>query len=229
MLEVDPGPLGLGDGGGIVGRAGVHDDDLVDQPGLVDQVAAQAADDAADGRGLVAGRQADRDGQPQPLLGRASLAGGSNWPWWKVRLPNHSHVSMSVIGSPVPAPQGICPPVLQPSSVPGQAGVPQLHSMQAYPEGGGTGPTKPRQPPPDEEGATSGLAIVAGKMRRAVDRPRRDVAPRRAPEVDDRMTDQTLDHVTLRCRGCQTAYPPGLEYVCSRCLGPLDPEYDPRP
>ncbi|HEV3505088.1 MAG TPA: threonine synthase, partial [Actinomycetes bacterium] len=40
------------------------------------------------------------------------------------------------------------------------------------------------------------------------------------------MTDQTLDHVLLRCRGCQTAYPPGLEYACSRCLGPLDPEYD---
>jgi len=40
------------------------------------------------------------------------------------------------------------------------------------------------------------------------------------------MTDQTLDHVILRCRGCQTAYPAALEYACSRCLGPLDPEYD---
>ena len=41
------------------------------------------------------------------------------------------------------------------------------------------------------------------------------------------MTDQTLDHVILRCRGCQAAYPAALEYACSRCLGPLDPEYDP--
>jgi threonine synthase len=40
------------------------------------------------------------------------------------------------------------------------------------------------------------------------------------------MSDQTLDHVILRCRGCQTAYPAALEYACSRCLGPLDPEYD---
>ena len=40
------------------------------------------------------------------------------------------------------------------------------------------------------------------------------------------MTDQTLDHVILRCRGCQAAYPAALEYACSRCLGPLDPEYD---
>jgi threonine synthase len=40
------------------------------------------------------------------------------------------------------------------------------------------------------------------------------------------MTDQTLDHVILRCRGCGTAYPAALEYACSRCLGPLDPEYD---
>ena len=40
------------------------------------------------------------------------------------------------------------------------------------------------------------------------------------------MTDQTLEYVVLRCRGCQTAYPPALEYACSRCLGPLDPEYD---
>jgi threonine synthase len=40
------------------------------------------------------------------------------------------------------------------------------------------------------------------------------------------MTDQTLDHVILRCRGCQAAYPPALEYACPRCLGPLDPEYD---
>jgi threonine synthase len=40
------------------------------------------------------------------------------------------------------------------------------------------------------------------------------------------MTDQTIDHVILRCRGCQAAYPAALEYACSRCLGPLDPEYD---
>ena len=40
------------------------------------------------------------------------------------------------------------------------------------------------------------------------------------------MTDQTLDHVILRCRGCQAAYPAALEYACPRCLGPLDPEYD---
>jgi threonine synthase len=40
------------------------------------------------------------------------------------------------------------------------------------------------------------------------------------------MTDQTLEYVVLRCRGCQTAYPAALEYACSRCLGPLDPEYD---
>ena len=40
------------------------------------------------------------------------------------------------------------------------------------------------------------------------------------------MTDQTLDHVILRCRGCQATYPAALEYACSRCLGPLDPEYD---
>ena len=40
------------------------------------------------------------------------------------------------------------------------------------------------------------------------------------------MTDQTLDHVILRCRGCQSAYPAALEYACPRCLGPLDPEYD---
>ena len=40
------------------------------------------------------------------------------------------------------------------------------------------------------------------------------------------MTDQTLDHVVLRCRGCQAAYPAALEYACPRCLGPLDPEYD---
>ena len=40
------------------------------------------------------------------------------------------------------------------------------------------------------------------------------------------MTDQTLEYVILRCRGCQTAYPAALEYACSRCLGPLDPEYD---
>ncbi|HWD45498.1 MAG TPA: pyridoxal-phosphate dependent enzyme, partial [Actinomycetota bacterium] len=40
------------------------------------------------------------------------------------------------------------------------------------------------------------------------------------------MTDQTLEHVILRCRGCQTAYPAALDYACPRCLGPLDPEYD---
>jgi threonine synthase len=40
------------------------------------------------------------------------------------------------------------------------------------------------------------------------------------------MTDQTLDHVILRCRGCGAAYPPALEYACHRCLGPLDVEYD---
>jgi threonine synthase len=42
------------------------------------------------------------------------------------------------------------------------------------------------------------------------------------------MTEQhpDLDHVTLRCRGCQATYPPALEYACPRCLGPLDPVYD---
>jgi threonine synthase len=40
------------------------------------------------------------------------------------------------------------------------------------------------------------------------------------------MNDQTLDHVILRCRGCQAAYPPALEHVCPNCLGPLDVEHD---
>jgi threonine synthase len=40
------------------------------------------------------------------------------------------------------------------------------------------------------------------------------------------MPDPTLDHVVLRCRGCQAAYPPALAYACSRCLGPLDVEHD---
>jgi threonine synthase len=40
------------------------------------------------------------------------------------------------------------------------------------------------------------------------------------------MNDQTLDHVVLRCRGCQAAYPPALEHVCPNCLGPLDVEHD---
>src|SRR4030095_169724 len=59
-------------------------------------------------------------------------------------------------------------------------------------------------------------------MRRAVDRPRRDVAPRRARRSPP-MTDQTHDHVILRCRGCQAAYPAPLAHACSRCLCPLDP------
>jgi threonine synthase len=42
----------------------------------------------------------------------------------------------------------------------------------------------------------------------------------------DRMIDHTLDHVVLRCRGCQAAYPPAFEHVCPNCLGPLDVEHD---
>ncbi|MDF2742507.1 MAG: threonine synthase, partial [Actinomycetia bacterium] len=86
---------------------------------------------------------------------------------------------------------------------------------------------KPRQPPPDEEGATSGPAIVAGEdapsgsTDRGATSPHAE--PRRSPTA---MTDQTLEHVILRCRGCQTAYPAALDYACPRCLGPLDPEYD---
>src|SRR5215211_6793312 len=130
------------------------------------------------------GRQTETVSPSRSLAAR-SLAGGSNWLWWKVRLPNHSQVSMSVMGSPVPGPPGDhAPPVLQPSSLPGQAGIHNFIRRRIQ-RGGGNGPTKPRQPPPDEEGATSGLAIVAREdAPERFDRPRRDVAPRRAPEVD---------------------------------------------
>src|SRR5215217_5601659 len=174
------------------------------------------------------GRQTETVSPSRSLAAR-SLAGGSNWLWWKVRLPNHSQVSMSVIPSPVPGPPGIMPPrCCSQAACQGKLTV----TTSQFPRrrnqrGGGTGPTKPRQPPPDEEGATSGLATAAREDAPVrFDRPRRDVAPRRAPEVADPMTDQTLEHVILRCRGCRTAYPAALEYACPRCLGPLDPEYD---
>jgi threonine synthase len=35
--------------------------------------------------------------------------------------------------------------------------------------------------------------------------------------------------VVLRCRGCGTAYPPGLRHACSSCLGPLDVDRGPVP
>ncbi|HEX8929144.1 MAG TPA: hypothetical protein VGA45_09545, partial [Actinomycetota bacterium] len=41
------------------------------------------------------------------------------------------------------------------------------------------------------------------------------------------MSDHSLDHVVLRCRGCRAAYPPAFEHVCPNCLGPLDVEHDP--
>src|SRR5215207_9408717 len=173
------------------------------------------------------GRQTETVSPSRSLAAR-SLAGGSNWLWWKVRLPNHSQVSMSVMGSPVPGPPGDhAPPVLQPSSLPGQAGHHNFIPQATHPEG--------RRDRPDEAPATS-----SGRGRCHF-RPRHRGEGRCAERLSDRgatsphaeprrsttaMTDQTLDHVILRCRGCQTAYPAALEYACSRCLGPLDPEYD---
>src|SRR5215211_2390012 len=134
------------------------------------------------------GRQTETLSRSRSLAAR-SLAGGSNWLWWKVRLPNHSQVSMSVMGSPVPGPPGIMPPrCCSQAACQGKlASTTSYKSRRRIQRGGGTGPTKPRQPPPDEEGATSGPAIVAGEdAPERFDRPRRDVAPRRAPEVADR-------------------------------------------
>ena len=51
---------GRGLGGGV-GRAVVDHDDLVDERRVLDQVAAHGGDDLADGRRLVAGREAHRD------------------------------------------------------------------------------------------------------------------------------------------------------------------------
>src|SRR4029450_14020793 len=62
VLEEHLGPFGPGDGHGVVPGAGVHDDDLVHQPGPLVKVAAGGADDPAHGGGLVAGREADSDG-----------------------------------------------------------------------------------------------------------------------------------------------------------------------
>src|SRR5215210_6466088 len=113
---------------------------------------------------------------------------------------------MSVIRSPVPAPQGIMP--LRCCSQAACQGKLEYHNFirRRIQRGGGTGPTKPRQPPPDEEGATSGPAMVAGEdaPERLTDRGATSphAEPRRSPTA---MTDQTLDHVILRCRGCGTA------------------------
>ena len=78
-------------------------------------------------------RQATETVSPSRSLAARSLAGGSNWLWWKVRLPNHSQVSISVIHAPdrwrlrASRPTFYPPLVLQPGSLPGQAGGSQLH------------------------------------------------------------------------------------------------------
>src|SRR5512132_1300906 len=173
------------------------------------------------------GRQTEMVSPSRSLAAR-SLAGGSNWLWWKVRLPNHSQVSMSVMGSPVPGPpRGSCPSGVAAKQRARASWDPQLHTA-THPEG--------RRERPDEAPATS-----SGRGRCHF-RPRHRGEGRCAERLTDRcatsphaeprrsttaMTDQTLDHVILRCRGCQTACPAALEDACSRCLGPLDPEYDP--
>jgi threonine synthase len=40
-------------------------------------------------------------------------------------------------------------------------------------------------------------------------------------------SDDALEGVKLRCRGCGRLYEPSLRYACSSCLGPLDVSYDP--
>src|SRR5829696_3376496 len=173
------------------------------------------------------GRQTETVSPSRSLAAR-SLAGGSNWLWWKVRLPNHSQVSMSVIPSPVPGPPGIMPPrCCSQAACQGKLALTTPYVQATHPEG--------RRDRPDEAPATS-----SGRGRCHF-RPRHGGGGRCAERLSDRgatsphaeprrsptaMTDQTLDHVILRCRGCGTAYPAALEYACSRCMGPLDPEYD---
>ena len=181
-------PLGLGDGRGVVGRAGVHDHDLVDQPGPLDQVAAQVLDDAADGRGLVAGRQADRDGQPEPLLGRAQL--GRRRELAVMEGPVAEPLPGVDVGHPFsrPGPPGdACPSGVAAKQRARASWVPQLHTSGDASRGA-EGPARrsPGNLLRTRKVPLPALPSWRGKMRRAVDRPRRDVAPRRAPEVDDR-------------------------------------------
>jgi hypothetical protein len=70
---VDPGTLPRRGLGGRVGGAVVHHHDLVDQRDVLDQVAPHIGDDGTDGRLLVAGRQAHRDGGAAAHLGGDEL------------------------------------------------------------------------------------------------------------------------------------------------------------
>ena len=71
----DGGALPGGHLGGGVGRPVVDDHHLVDERGVLDQVAADRRHDLADGRLLVARRQADRDGEVGGPLGRGEGVG----------------------------------------------------------------------------------------------------------------------------------------------------------
>ena len=71
----DPGAFAGGGLGGGVGRAVVDHDDLVDEPHFLDEVTADRRHDVADRRLLVAGRQADRDGEGLAELRLGEAAG----------------------------------------------------------------------------------------------------------------------------------------------------------
>jgi hypothetical protein len=76
----DAGPFGAGGLVRRVGRAVVHDDDLVDEVEMLDEASAHGRDDASDGGLFVARRKADRHGVPVTCLGRDQRTEDSRLP-----------------------------------------------------------------------------------------------------------------------------------------------------